>query len=84
MVWIVLYIIAAILLVLGFYRRGGVWGGATIGVILGLIIAAVLWFMDRGFSWVLVLKIATVVTLVGGGIELLGLFTDRMKRSGGE
>jgi|GEM_PF-2565761 hypothetical protein len=79
MFWIVLYVIAVVLLVWGFYKRGGAWGGATIGAILGIIVAAVFWFMDKGFSWILVLKIATVVTLVGEGIELLGLFTDRVQ-----
>jgi len=75
--WIVLAVIAAISLLV-FFMRGpnAVWGGATGGLIIGVIVALV----GRGFDWSLIWKGIVVGTLLGVVAELLGGLARRLKR----
>ena len=60
--WIILLIIAVISLVV-FYSRGtnAVWGGATAGLIIGVIVALV----RNGFEWSTIWKGVVVGAVVG-------------------
>lgn len=79
-IWILLGIIAAILLVVFWNRRNAVWGGLTLGIVIGFIVAIFLTFRGSGFDWFLIGKIAIVGTLLGFIAELLGKVSDYLKR----
>jgi len=75
--WIVLTVIAAISMVV-FFMRGpnAVWGGATLGIVVGIIIA----IFGDGFDWSIIWKAIVVGTLAGVVAELLGEMSTRLKR----
>jgi hypothetical protein len=83
MIWIILGSIAVILLAF-YFRRGqnAVWGGLTIGVIVGLIIAVLVAFRGKSFDWYIILKAITVGIIAGFIAELLGKVSDLIKRRG--
>jgi len=71
--WKVLGVIAVILLIINFRKgQNSVWGGLTLGVIVGFIIAVILAFMGKGFNWDVILRAITVGTIVGFLADLLG------------
>lgn len=74
--WIILSIIAFIALIV-FLMRGpnAVWGGATIGLIIGIIMA----IFGKGFSWPIIFKPIVVGIIVGLVSELLGIFLKALK-----
>lgn len=75
MIWAILGVITIILLTVYFRsERNAVWGGFTIGIIVGLVIA-----LFSGFDWWIVGKVAISGTLVGFGAELLGKVFDKVK-----
>lgn len=74
--WKILVIIAVILLVISFFRRrNAIWGGATIGLITGLIVA-----IFQKFNWSIVWKVFTIGVLIGAVADLLGLFSEFLKK----
>lgn len=74
-IWIILGVASLILLAIYFRRRNAVWGGLTAGIIIG-----VLWKFIGGTDWYIVVKAATVATLLGFGAELLGMIGDYLKK----
>jgi cell shape-determining protein MreD len=79
-IWIILGISSLILLIVYWRSRNAVWGGLTIGIILGLIIAIIYFFRGHVFSWYIIGKGAIIGTIVGFGAELLGKLSDFIKR----
>jgi len=78
-IWGILSIISFIGLIV-FWRKGNaVWGGLTIGVIIGLIIAIVYFFKGNGFSWTIISKGLVVGVLIGIVAQLLGIISDKLK-----
>lgn len=78
--WKVLGVIAAILLIINFRKgQNSVWGGLSLGVIVGLIIAIVLAFMGKGFNWFVILKTITIGIIVGFLADLLGKVPKLLK-----
>ncbi|OGY98355.1 MAG: hypothetical protein A2681_00535 [Candidatus Liptonbacteria bacterium RIFCSPHIGHO2_01_FULL_56_18b] len=73
-IWIILGIASLILLAFYWNRRNAVWGGFTIGIIAGLVIA-----LFSGFDWYIVGKGAISGTIIGFGAELLGKISDKMR-----
>jgi hypothetical protein len=75
-IWTILTIVALILLVLYAIKKGrnAVWGGLTLGIIVG-----VLWKLIGRTNWHVVIKVADVGILLGFGAELLGMLSDRLK-----
>ena len=73
-IWTIFGIITPILLIIYWGKRNAVWGGFTIGIIIGLVIA-----MFSGFDWYIVGKGAVSGTVVGFAAELLGKVSDKMK-----
>ena len=65
MLWTVLVLVAAGALVVGFNKRGGAWGSATMGLLLGLVIAGILALIGKGFHWSIVWKSVVVLTIGG-------------------
>ena len=73
-IWTILGVASAVLLFVYWGRRNAVWGGFTIGIIAGLIIA-----LFSGFDWYIIGKGAVSGTIIGFGAELLGKISDRMR-----
>lgn len=68
--WYVLGGVTVVLLGVYFSKgQNSVWGGFGIGVIIGLVIAI---FFREGFQFLYVGQAATVGTLVGFGVDILG------------
>jgi lipopolysaccharide export LptBFGC system permease protein LptF len=84
MTWKILSILAVISLAISyrFSRRNSVWGGLTLGTVIGFIGAIVSVFQKNGFNWVFVGKSVIVCILVGVGAELLGVLGDFLKERG--
>lgn len=74
-IWTILVVVVLILLAMYWNSRNAVWGGLTLGIIIG-----VLWKIFGGTDWYIVVKVATVGTLLGFGAELLGMVSDRLKK----
>ena len=74
-IWTILAVVALILLAMYWSRRNAVWGGLTLGIIIGVV-----WKFFGATDWYIVVKVATVGTLLGFGAELLGVVSDRLKK----
>lgn len=67
MIWWILLALAALALVAHWGTRNAVWGTATMGVLIGIVVAVV----QPGFEWWTVGKALVIATLVGLAIEWL-------------
>ena len=75
--WTILTVAATVALLIFFFRGpNAVWGGATIGLISGLVVALV---RSAPFTWLTVGKGAVIGILLGSGAELLALLGRRSK-----
>lgn len=79
-IWKILGIITPVLLIIYWGRRNAVWGGFTIGIILGFLVALFFIFRGSGFDWFIIGKGATLGTIWGFVAELLGMVSDRIKK----
>ena len=74
--WKILTIIAAIAIIVSFFRKqNAIWGGATIGLVLGIIIA-----IFNKFNWSITYKAIVIGILIGLIADLLGMISDLLKR----
>lgn len=73
-IWTILGVVTIILLAVYWGSRNAVWGGFTIGIIVGLFIA-----IFSNFDWWIVGKSATLGTIIGFAAELLGKISDKMR-----
>ncbi len=73
MAWIIIEIIA-IVLVIFYFRRGrnAVWGGLTLGIIIGLVV-----MIFKGYDIFLIMKIGSMGTILGFITELLGKLSSK-------
>lgn len=73
-IWNILDVISVVLLIV-FWKRGAVWGGLTLGLIVGLVIS-----LFTG-NWG-ILKVAGILGIMVGFVaELLGKLSERLKKS---
>jgi len=79
-IWMILCILAVISLAIFWRSRNAVWGGLTLGVIAGFIIAAFIFFQGNGFNWFIVGKSAISGVLIGVFAELLGRASGILKK----
>jgi len=79
-IWKIFGAITIVLLVVYWKRRNAVWGGLTIGVIIGLIVAIFYFFKGSGFDWFIIGKGAILGTMIGFVAELLGKISDFIKK----
>jgi hypothetical protein len=75
MLWWVLTGISALILLMHFRGPNAVWGTATLGVPVGIVIA----FFQPEFEWATVGKSVVVAVLVGFIFELLSKIAARSK-----
>ena len=80
--WTILGIITAVSLIIFWRKRSAVWGGLTIGAIIGLIVTTIYLFKGSGFNWVIIGKGAVLGTMAGFIAELLGKISDLIKKRG--
>ena len=80
-IWVILGIVAVVLLIAFWWSRNAVWGGLTLGIIIGFIIAIIFVFKGSGFDWSIVGKSAIIGTLLGFMAELLGKLSDLVRRN---
>ena len=74
--WTALTILSIIAVILSFFRgQNAIWGGATIGLIIGIIIAII-----QRFNWSILGKAVVIGILVGSIAEILGLLSDFLKK----
>ncbi len=65
-------------------KRNAVWGGLTIGIIIGFIITIVYLFKGDEFNWSILGKSAVSGAMLGFFAELLGMFSDFIKSRSGK
>jgi len=71
-IWTILGIAAIICLIISFFiGKNAIWGGLTMGIIVGLIVAIIYWIAGNGFNWELLKKILTVAILAGAFFEVV-------------
>lgn len=64
--WNVITILAVVALLLSFKKgRNSVWGGFTLGIILGLVIAVIYFFKENTFNWSIIKRTIAICVLVG-------------------
>jgi Na+/proline symporter len=78
--WPPLGLLCIVLLVVYWRNRNAVWGGLSIGIVVGLLTAVGFAIWGDGFSWRVVAKISIVVTLLGFGAELLAKTSNYVRR----
>ena len=77
---IILGIIAIILLIAYSRSQNAIWGGLTIGAILGVIVVIYQVISGIGFHWLIILRCAMWGILIGFMAELLGKASDLIRR----
>jgi len=77
--WPILGVLTIILLIIFWRKKNAVWGGFTLGIIIGLIIAILYLFKGRGFDWFIIGKSAMLGTIIGLVAELLGKASNIIK-----
>lgn len=74
--WIVSAIGIAALKIFFFRGKNAVWGGATIGLLVGFVVAVI----QPGFDWFTLGQATVIGAFVGLIAEILGSIGDRLKR----
>ena len=69
-VWTILTIITIILLMAFWQERNAIWGGLTLGIVIGVIIVIFFAFKGNEFDWYIIGKSAIVGTWLGFIAEL--------------
>lgn len=70
--WSLLLAAAVVVLLVYWRRRNAVWGTATLAVLIGVVVAAIV-----GFDWWIVGKALVIGTFAGLGFELLPRLAGR-------
>lgn len=84
-IWTILGLISVVMLVITFFKgKNAVWGGLTIGIVLGFILGLIYMFLGKGFDWSFIYKAAIIGIILGFLSEMLGILGDRTKRANNE
>jgi hypothetical protein len=75
MIWWILLAVAVLILLVHCGSRNAVWGAATLGVLIGMVIA----IFRPGFDWWIVGKSLVISTLIGLAIEWLPRLMGKQK-----
>jgi hypothetical protein len=78
--WKILGLIAITALVIFRKSKNSVWGGMTMGAIIGIVIAAVKYFSSNIFNWSFVGKSMVIGILIGVFAEILGKLSNNLKK----
>jgi hypothetical protein len=77
--WLVLAGIALISLILFFRGPNAVWGGLTLGTLVGFLLAMIAFIRAGQFPWSTVGKSIMVGILLGLAAEIVGRLANRAK-----
>jgi Na+/proline symporter len=80
MMWIVLSIVSVALLSIYWRFRNAVWGTMLAGLVIGLIVSVISYFVSGSFIFSFLWKGVVVGTLTGFCFELLGKLSDKLKK----
>jgi len=80
-IWIILGAIAVILLLIFWRKRNAVWGGLTLGIVIGIIISIFFFFKESVFNCYIIVKGAISGALLGFGAEMLGEVSDFIEKN---
>lgn len=80
-IWKIFGIIIIVLLIIYWRKRNAVWGGLTMGIILGLAVTIFYFFKGNSFSWFFIAKGAILGTMIGFVAELLGKASDFFRKN---
>jgi len=79
--WTILGIIAILCLLISFFiGKNAIWGGLTLGIIVGLMVGIISWIIGSGFNWTLLRKILIVAVLAGALFEIVGRLSKQSRK----
>ena len=73
MVWWILVGIAVLILLLNFRTKNAIWGTATLGLLIGLIVTVI----RPGFDWWTVGKAVVIATFIGAALQWSARWTEK-------
>lgn len=77
--WIILSILAGLLLIIYFHGNNAVWGGLTVGAVVGTILIIISVFSESGFDINFLGETMVIGTFVGYLFELTGKLIKKIK-----
>lgn len=80
-IWTILAIATPILLIIYWKSKNAVWGGFTIGIIVGLILAIISKIKGDNFNWFTIIKWLEIGTIAGFFAEMLSKLGNLSKKS---
>lgn len=80
MIWMIFTIGVAVSLLLFWRGSNSVWGGFTLGAVIGLAVAIIFTIQGKGFGWTIVFKSTAVGVFLGVFAELLGKVSDFFRK----
>jgi len=81
MLWSILATASVLLLIVYFHKgKNAVWGGLTLGIVASLITIVFSAFKQKSFNWPIVGKVIIFGVIIGFIAELLGKFSDLVKK----
>lgn len=80
-IWLIWGIVVIVMLIAYRQKQNAVWGGLTIGIISGFVIAFVFVFKGSGFDWLIIGKSVIIGALLGFAAELLGKVSNLIRRN---
>ena len=75
--WILFSVLACIVLIIFWKGPNAVWGGITLGLIVGIILAIISTFNGNGFDFIIIGKAIIVGVFAGFVFELVGKISGR-------
>jgi Na+/proline symporter len=72
--WKILGILAVFSLILFWKNKNTIWGGFTLGLIIGVIVAII---KPNGFDWYVIIKCGTIGSLAGAILEIGSMLLKR-------
>lgn len=78
-IWIILGVLAFILLIVSWRKKSAIWGGFTIGIIMGFLVALFFAAKGNGFDWFIIPKGAIAGTMLGFIMEIIGKISDFLR-----
>lgn len=75
MVWWILLGLAVLILLLNFRTKNAIWGAATFGLFIGLVVA----IFRRGFDWWTVGKAVVIATFIGAALQWSARWSEKKR-----
>jgi uncharacterized protein YacL len=80
-VWNILGLLAILTLALSFFKgKNAVWGTATLGLVIALIVGVIGWFKKTGFNWSAFKQVMIIAVLLGAVFEIFGMLSKRKEK----